>query len=231
MTNINKRAALAIAAVVLALLGIASLVVYANGARDRAFAGTETVAVWQVVKEVPAGTEANALGDSIEKVKLPQASVPGSALKSLDDVRGDVTTASLVPGEVLVAGRFGSEEEAKGSSGGTAVPKGMQEVTIELSSNRALSGTVKPGDTVGVLASYDGETNFAVNKVLVLAVSSKVPNEQTGITGNVQVRLALPPVSIAKVVNASEYGKVWLSRQNKDAEVERQRITSGNVLK
>lgn len=231
MTNLNKRAVIAVAAVVFAVLGIAALIVYANGARDRAFAGTETVAVWQVVKEVPAGTAADALGDSVEKVKLPRASVPGSAVTSLDTVRGDVTTASLVPGEVLVSARFGSEKEAKSSSGSVEVPKGMQEVTVQLSSNRALGGSVKPGDTVGVLASYDGETNFAVNKVLVLAVSSQTVDETTGIGGNIQVRLALPPLSVSKVVNASEFGKVWLSRQNKDAEVNRQRVTAGNVLK
>lgn len=228
-TNINKRAVVAVAAVVLAVLGIAALVVYANGERDRAFAGTETVAVWQVVKEVPAGTKSDDLGGNVEKVKLPRASVPGSALKSLDAVRGEVTTAGLVPGEVLVSGRFGSEQEAKGQ--GATVPKGMQEVTIELASNRALGGAVKAGDTVGVLASYDGETNFAVNKVLVLAVATQAGSDQSALKPNVQVRLALPPLSVAKIVNASEYGKVWLSRQNKDAEVQRQRVTAGNVLK
>ena len=57
----NKRALVAILAVVLAILGIASLVVWTNDARDRAFSGTETIAVWQVTKNVPAGAEADLL--------------------------------------------------------------------------------------------------------------------------------------------------------------------------
>ena len=68
----NKRALVAVLAVVLAILGIASLVVWTNNARQRAFSGTETVTVWQVTKDVPAGTEADAIGDSVEQAKLPR---------------------------------------------------------------------------------------------------------------------------------------------------------------
>ena len=56
--NINKRVVAAIAAAVLALLGIGSLVIYAHDANDRAFEGTQLVSVIRVVNEVPAGTKA-----------------------------------------------------------------------------------------------------------------------------------------------------------------------------
>ena len=49
----NKRILIAVLAAVLAGLGIVSLVVWANGARDRAFSGTETVTVYQSSRTCP----------------------------------------------------------------------------------------------------------------------------------------------------------------------------------
>lgn len=235
----NKRALVAVLAVILAALGIASLVVWTNGARDRAFSGTQTVPVYQVTKNVAAGTEAESLEGSVEQVNLPKASVPATAVTSLDSLRGKVTTANLVPGEVLVSGRFGSDSDVQEIS----VPKGLQEVTLELASTRVLGGVLKRGDRVGVVASYtqqvpttDGITNFAVNRALVLAVTSQAAdgqsvNQQAATGGTIQVRLALTSLGVEKVVNAAEFGKIWLSRQNKDADVDRQRIAIENVLK
>ncbi|HJR90445.1 MAG TPA: hypothetical protein VJ782_09840, partial [Aeromicrobium sp.] len=99
-------------------------------------------------------------------------------------------------------------------------------------------------DRVGVVATYGvypdtDHTNFAANRALVLAVTSLAGpasgesqvNNAGVVTGNIQVRLALPSLSVEKVVHASEVGKVWLARQNKDAEVSRRDITSADVLK
>ena len=65
---------------------------------------------------MPAGTDADALRGSVEQVKLPRASVPGTAVTSLSTVQGKVTTASLVPGEVLVTGRL-LHQERRGPAG------------------------------------------------------------------------------------------------------------------
>jgi len=237
MRNMKTRALVAGLAVVLAILGITSLVVWTNGARDRAFSGTETVSVWQVTKNIPAGAEAESLDGSVEQVSLPKASIPSTAVTSLAQVRGKVTTANLVPGEILVAGRFGSENDAQE----IRIPKGLQEVTVELASTRVLGGVLRRGDHVGILASYQegGQTNYATNRALVLAVTSLAGAAQGGasggdaasLTGNLQVRLALDSLDVEKVVNASEFGKVWLSRQGKDAQVERQSITPEDVVK
>lgn len=241
MRNMKARGLIAALAVVLAILGITSLVIWTNGARDRAFSGTETVTVWQVTKDVPSGTEASAIGGSIEQVSLPRAGVPATAVTSLDALKGKVATSSLVPGEVLVSGRFGSTKDAAE----LPVPKGLQEVTVELASTRVLGGALQRGDRVGVVASYvrtdgdGGSTNFATNRALVLSVTSIAGagqtsgpgNDQAALGGNIQVRLALASLDVEKVVNAAEFGKVWLSRQGKLAEVDRQRIELEDVVK
>jgi len=238
MRNMKLRVLVAVLAVILAILGIASLVAWTNGARERAFSGTETVSVWQVTKDVPAGTDADAIGDAVAQVRLPRAGVPPTAVSSLDTLKGKVTTAALVPGEVLVTGRFGSTKDAQA----IPVPKGLQEVTVELASTRVLGGILQRGDRVGVVASYTrqnggGTTNFATNRALVLAVTSMTtagqggPGNEPTTGGNLQVRLALSSLDVEKVVNASEFGKVWLSRQGKTAEVDRQQIELEDVVK
>jgi pilus assembly protein CpaB len=228
--NVNKRAVAAIGAVVLALLGIASLVAYANDADDRAFKGTELVSVIQVVNEVPAGTKAENLGSAVNVVKLPKAAVPDTALKTLDPVSGLVATATLVPGEVLVTDRFGTTAEVNGGEKVT-VPKGMQEITIKLAAVRALDGKLAAGDHVGVAVSYDDvkRTNFAVNQVLVLSSTSGVADGETA--GDVVVRLAVSSINAEKIVHASEFAHVYLTKQGEDADVDRKLVSEEDVLK
>lgn len=240
MRNLNKRALVAVLAVVLAILGIISLIAWTNQARERAFSGTETVSVWQVTKNVSAGAEAESLDGSVEQVSLPKASIPSTAVTSLAQVRGKVTTANLVPGEILITGRFGSTKDAQE----IPVPDGLQEITLELASTRVLGGVLQRGDHVGILASYveqdgGGQTNFATNRALVLAVTSLAgpgqpggaSNDQAPVGGNLQVRFALKSLDVEKVVNAAEFGKVWISRQGKLSEVARQRIAIEDVVK
>ena len=227
----KKRVMAAVMAVLLAVLGVGALVVYTKTAQDRAFQGTETVEVLRVTEQVPAGTKASDIEDKVERVKLPRAAVPAGIVTDVDRLGSKVTTATLVPGEVLVGARFTGSATLKGS-GAIEVPRGLQEVTIEVSATRAVGGTVQPGDFIGVIASYEGEkvTNFAVNKVLVLAVGGGVaPGESAVGAGVLQVRLALESEAVQRVVNAAEFGKVYLSRQNADAKTGRAIITPEDV--
>lgn len=233
----NKRAVAAVLAVLLAVAGVGALVVYTNGAQDRAFRGTQTVPVLRVTDAVPAGTKASDLGSKVERVNLPRAAVPDGAVASVSGLGNKVTTANLVPGEVLVSARFGTSLEQNRSTT-IDVPKGLQELTLELSSARLLGGALVPGDRVGVVASYDlpKASNFAVNKVLVLAVNGGAPTDAAAgsapiTTGVMQVRLAVEPEVAIKVVNAAEFGKVYLTRQNGGAKTGRKVVTSEDVLK
>ncbi|HUS21250.1 MAG TPA: RcpC/CpaB family pilus assembly protein [Aeromicrobium sp.] len=236
----NKRAVAAILAVLLAAAGIGALVVYTQGAQDRAFRGTQTVSVLRVTEKVPAGTKARDLGGRIERVTLPRAAVPDGAVTSVTDLGNKVTVATLVPGEVLVGARFDASL-AESRSTTIDVPKGLQELTLELNSARVLGGALLPGDHVGVVASYETPkttgyiSNFAANRVLVLAVNGGIPTDAAAgaapvTTGVMQVRLAIEPEAAIKVVNASEFGKVWLTRQSDGSKIGRKVIEPGDVV-
>jgi len=237
----NKRAVAAVLAVLLAAAGIGALIVYTNGAQERAFRGTQTVTALQVTEKVPAGTKASDLGGKIERVTLPRAAVPDGAVKSVGELGNKVSTSTLVPGEVLVAGRFAASLEDTRSTT-IDVPKGLQEVTVELASTRVLGGALLPGDRVGVVASYETPkttgyiSNFAANRVLVLGVNGGIPVDAAAgqapvNTGVLHVRLAVDPEEALKVVNASEFGKVWLTRQGEDSKTGRRVIEPGDVVK
>lgn len=230
----NKRSLAAILAVLLAAVGIGALVVYTKGANERAFAGRETVSVLRVTEKIPAGTKASDIEDKVEQVKLPRAAVPQGVVTDLDELGDKPTAATLVPGEVLVGARFTGSPALKGS-GALEVPNGLQEVAISIDATRAVGGEIQPGDTVGVLASYeppkaDFVSNFVVNKALVLSITGGIPGGDTPAGAVVQVRLALASEDVQKVVNAAEFGKVWLSRQNEGAKTGRAVIDPGDVV-
>lgn len=215
----RKKLVALISAVVLAIIGVIALVSYAQGADDRAFADAKLVEVLIVKSEIPAGTPATRITTAVALKKVPAGIRAEGSLTSLDAVRTLSTNVDLKPGEQVLKARFGSVT-GKGKS--SALPAGMQEVSIALSAPRIPTGSLKAGDRVGVVVSYvkkdndGGYTNVVKNDVLVTRVStsvvSKVGAEEAGVPS--LVTLAVFPMDAEKIVNAAEFGKVWLTLQN-----------------
>lgn len=206
---VNKQLLAIGAAVLLAVLGFAALFAYAKGADDRAFEGTERTTVLRVTQEVATKTPASELSAAVEAVELPKAAVVPGAVTDLSEVEGLVTRGVLVPGDQLTAAKFAQTDDVKGD---TAVPQGMQELSILLEGQRIIGGALVPGDTVGVLASYSGSTAMAVDGVLVLKVDAGVGDGQS--TAGATVTMAVKTADATKIVNAMEFGKVWVTKQN-----------------
>lgn len=210
---VNKQLLAIGAAVLLAVLGFAALFAYAKGADDRAFEGTERTTVLRVTQEVATKTPASELGAAVEAVELPKAAVVPGAVTDLSEVEGLVTRGVLVPGDQLTAAKFAQADDVKGDA---AVPKGMQELSFLVEGQRIVGGALVPGDTIGVLASYSGSTAVAVDKVLVLKVDAGVGDGQSAAGATVTV--AVKTADATKIVNAMEFGKVWVTKQNDDTD-------------
>lgn len=222
----NKQRLAIGAAVLLAVLGFAALYAYAQGADDRAFEGTERTTVLRVTQEVPAKTPASELGASLEAVELPKAAVVPGAVTDLAELEGLVTRGVLVPGDQLTAAKF---DEVDAVQGDTGVPKGMQELSILLEGQRLVAGALAPGDVVGVAASYTGTTAMAVDKVQVVKVDAGLGDGESAAGATVTV--AVSTADAVKIVNAMEFGKVWLTKQNDDTDTDGgDAITSEEVL-
>lgn len=232
----KKQAVAALVAVLLAAVGVLALVNYANGANDRAFEGAKLVEVLRVKTLIPSNTPVERMRASVELVKIPASAKVEGALTSLDSVESKSTNAPLNKGEQVLASRFGGAASTKGS--GTSLPKGLQEVTIAMPAPRLATGKLKPGDRVGVMTSYTdsegkgaaGYTNMVAGRVLVTRVSTQLGAEEG--VGTSLVTLAVNTLIAEKIVNASEFGKVWLTLQGEDADISGRKMVSGqDVLK
>lgn len=221
------------AAVVLAVVGALLIVSYAQGADQRAVRNLDPVPVLVVETAIPAGTPVESLSDSLAVEHLPAAAVAESALSSLDGSAGKVTAVDLIPGEQLVTERLVAAEDRE-VPGGVDVPAGLQELTIELDPMRVVGGRLNPGDHVGIFMSFengadkanpeDATSQLTVRKVLVTGIQRApqvADGEQTADstipTGTLMLTLAVNDVDAGKIVFASEFGRLWLTKEPLDA--------------
>jgi pilus assembly protein CpaB len=231
-----------IAALVVAIIGTVMLVFYVQGADKRALANTETEDVYVVQKDIPAGTDASKFGDSIIKKAVPKSALAADSVANLSDLGSKVSSIEFKPGEQLLASRMVEPASLLGR-GRAKVPTGLQEVTLKLPIERVVGGVLQAGDTVGVLLSFEAEENTNVpsqtqltfHKVLVTAVQlsngTTTETEQSegseggalsakkaaNTGGGYLVTLARPSADIERLVFASEFGTIYLSKEPSEA--------------
>ena len=224
----RRRIVAAVAAVLLAIVGVVLLTGYVAGADQRAMAGMKTTSVLVVTGPVAAGTPAEALAEQVAPKVLPARAVAPGALKSLEDVAGQVTTADLVAGEQVLANRFAVP---KAEDEGVVVPKGMHEVSIMLESQRVVGSSIAAGETVGVVVTTEsGKTHLVLHQALVTRIEGGLtpsgaegaqgdaeadaePQAPVVPEGSVMVTLALSAPDVEHLVWAQELGSIWLSRE------------------
>jgi pilus assembly protein CpaB len=218
--------AVAIAAV-LAIVGAVVLVVAVRSSDQANIAGAQLQSVLVVNQEVPAGTAADNLGDAVSVQQIPARYVADDAVESLDDLAGLIAAVNLMPGEQVLDSRFASSIDLASAGVHVAVPAGLQEVSVAVDLQRIAGGSVGPGGRVGVFASYDDNgkgskaTTLLLNQVLVTSIASTVDPDadETQAQGLVLVTLALNAEDAQAVVNAAEFGRIWMSAQNDDTVV------------
>ncbi|MGN6743379.1 MAG: Flp pilus assembly protein CpaB [Amnibacterium sp.] len=217
----------ALTALVLAVLGAVLINGYVQGADARALAGVRTEDVLVVAKPVPAGTAVGDLAASVQPKAVPATAVATGALSSLDGLKGTVTSVDLVPGEQLLKSRLVSPSKVQ-KTGTVAVPKGMQEVTVQLSPDRVVGGRIQAGETVAVYFSIpnatgnDGVTKLVFQKVLVTDVQgapaqSDGKSGQAAPSGSLLITLARPAADVQRIIFAAQYGTIWLSSEPADS--------------
>lgn len=237
----------AILAVVLAVVGTVVLTGYVRGADARAAAGAELVRVYVVTKPIPEGTKAEKAAEMIGVKEIPQLAAVQGGVTDLADLAGTVSNVALVPGEQLLSDRWVDPADRDGKKA-VALPEGMQEVSIALPVDHVVGGTIKAGDTVGVVVSAtvkmppdDKEIPFTeqiLHKVLVLAVQKgkSTPPADAASTAKetydtIMVTLARPTDDVQKIVWGQEFGSIWLTIEPEEADENGSRpIDAGQVF-
>lgn len=230
----NRKLTGIVAAVALAAIGTAGLVVYVQSIEARALAGEQAVEVLVAAQAIPRGTSASDVAQMVRTEQVPAKVRANGALTDLDGVEGRVTSVAFLEGEQLTTARFIDPLQV----GEVDVPGDLQQVTVQLSLDRAIGGRVAAGDTVGVVASFsdmaEGEdggggatSHMILHKVLVTRVASgdgvapdpedEGGNGPTAPGGTLLITLALEAPDVERVVFAAEHGSLWLSADPDDA--------------
>jgi pilus assembly protein CpaB len=146
----NKRRIVGIlAAVILATIGTVALVGYVQSAKDKAVAQERMVEVYVVDKLVPKGAAAETIKASVSVEQIPARLEQPGAITDLDAVGRNVAAADLQPGDQLLAARLVPKDEV------AVEVKDKVQVSAMLTPERAVGGTLKKGDLVGVYLSFD----------------------------------------------------------------------------
>jgi pilus assembly protein CpaB len=249
---VKSRLLAGTAAVALALVGALLIIFYANGADQRALASTEPVDVLVVKTAIPAGTPVNDMAASLVVEQVPAAGKSVSALSTLDGKANTVSAVDLVPGEQLLAERLVAPAAVK-AKGTVDVPPGLQEVSFEVEPKRVVGGRIDVGEHVGIFLTFDSggykakaddaTTQLTVRKVLVTAVQRAPqaasaekpadgtnPQDTTLPEGSLMLTVAVNDVDAGKIVFASEFGRLWLTKEPLDAQDNGPRIERKEVV-
>ena len=142
-------------ALLLALVGTTLLVAYVKGAEDRALAGEEVVEVYVVSGTLEKGTFAEDISERLETELIPRKVLVDGAVADLEDIDGLVAAVDLLPGEQLTHQRFVEPAAVRTYARTERAPDGMLEVTLSLEPERVVGGSIVPGDTIAVVASFE----------------------------------------------------------------------------
>ncbi|GAA3544470.1 hypothetical protein AFL01nite_16670 [Aeromicrobium flavum] len=223
----NSRVIAAIAAAVLAIIGIGAVVAYAASAKSRAFDGAELVEAYRVVSDLDANADSATVADNVELVKLPNAAVAKNRVTDLKDIEGLKTTVPLVAGEQLLSTRF-DKEGAKAASG-AKLPDGLQEISLSLDAAAGVGERIDENVRVGVIATVekgeDKRSRMIAQNVLVTHVKSNEDNSMV-------VTLGVTTSQATQVAAAAQFGQVRLTIQNDKTKRDgASAVDAGNLVK
>jgi pilus assembly protein CpaB len=212
---VKRRLLAALAAVLSAAVGAGLLLGYVNSADRRAMAGMQTSSVLVAAKDVPSGTDGVALADLVVTKTLPVAALAPGAVHDLAALQGLVATTDLKRGEQVLASRFADPATLAGA-GRPAVPRGKQQITIDLEPQRVLGGDLVPGAHVAVFTTIEKATVLAVRSALVMRVDPPAPagadaQPAAPADGHVRVTLAMSAAEATSMVAGADSGAVWFS--------------------
>jgi pilus assembly protein CpaB len=161
----GRRSLAILAATLIALLGVVSVMLYANRADARAVAGQQPKTVFVTTALLPSGTT---LKDAVRTGLLKQTSVaakglPVGALTAVTDENSRLVAVSdIPPGEYVQESRFGTTPIGRKA---IEVPGGMIAVSVQLSDPARVGTFVTPGTHLVIFDSYKikalGDSNEA----------------------------------------------------------------------
>jgi Flp pilus assembly protein CpaB len=201
-----------VVAVVLAALAGAMTLVYVVNYKRHVQHGEKTVNVLVAARDIPAGTTGS---EVVEQHMLKTDTVPRRTLVpgwigNADQLHNQVATQQIYEGEQVTVRRFALPREQGIRSHLRGTERGIQ---IAGDANQVLAGTLKEGDYVDVLGTWETNSKNSVSRVILrnlLVLKAAVDTSATAKLGPSQdasVQLRVTDVQSQKLKWITELGK------------------------
>lgn len=245
----GRRVMAVLAAVVVGLIGVISVMFYANGADARAVADQKPQTVFVAKLLVPTGTSASAAMAKglIVPTQIAAKGVPAGALSKVDEATGKlVALTDIAPGEFVVASRFGSTPLGQKA---IQVPDGHVAISMALPDPARVGAFVTPGSRIVLYDTYvpaagakgaaagAKATRVLLDDVLVIAMGSTsltpAPadgGEAPAAAAGALVTVALPPATAAKLVHGIQTGTLYAALRGTDTKTNLAQVVSDATL-
>jgi pilus assembly protein CpaB len=146
-------------AVILAIAAAGAVILYTKGVKQDAVSGGALAVVVVSSQDIPANTDLNPLlndGGVFTELQVPTDAVIDGAITSLDELKGQTTTAPILANEQISPARLSSGEAAPG--GNLGISPGHIGVATEVDLERGVAGGITSGDHVAVYATFSEGT-------------------------------------------------------------------------
>jgi pilus assembly protein CpaB len=174
--------------------------------------GTVPVAVAAI--EIPFGTKIEPRHVAV--IQMLEGTAPKGVFPSAAAVEGKVARASIMQGEILLAGRF--TEEGEGSTLATVIAENMRAVSVRVNDVVGVAGFLLPGNHVDVVSAYregmSTRSETVIQNVKVLAVDQTASADKNEPVVVRAVTLEVTPIDAEKLVLAEERGVIQLALRN-----------------
>ena len=240
----GRRAMVVLAAIVVGLIGVVSVLFYASGADARAVADQRPQTAYIAKQLVPSGTSAaDAVARGLmEPTQIAAKGVPAGALTKVDEANGKLLALTdIAAGEIVVASRFGTAPLGQKA---IQVPDGQVAVSVSLADPARVGAFVTPGSHIVIYDTYTSAagvkaTRVLLDDVLVIAVGSssltpvatggaQAPAQASG--SSVLVTVALLPDPAAKLVHGIQTGTLYAALRGIDTKANLGQIVTDTTL-
>ena len=140
--------------IAVALAAVAALMTsfYVTNYKRHVQRGEDHVTVLVAKHDIPAGTAGSDVAGELSATEVPRRSVVPGAISSADEVKDKVVSQQVFAGEQVTTNRFSSVAQTgvQGQLKGT-----MRAFQVQGDGNQTLAGTLKDGDHVDVVATFN----------------------------------------------------------------------------
>jgi pilus assembly protein CpaB len=227
----DRRRILLIIAAAVAALGTLLVFLYVRTADNRAQASVDAVQVLTATDHIAAG---ESYDDALAAGKITPRGIARSQLldnvqTSPDALKGTVALQNILPGEQIVADKFGTN--AADAASPLGIPENKMAISVNLTDPDRVAGFVNPGSEVAIFVtdtsgssagSTDSQapagqprTTILLERVTVLGVGSTTPVTTTTTTDDgTQQTEQLPRTLLTVAVTQQEAEKLILASKS-----------------